>query len=154
VKITLTPSGAGATPFILADDSVRVVLPNPQLASGSGGQNKEGFVNRQKRLVQKTHLFRAAYALAVPRYNLENRFSFTVQRSFSAVEDCLAFIAGHPDNVPAQGGVKLENQTTTGVIVRYLPNAVVESVECAQHQGLSCNVTYAICGNGPWQNSP
>jgi hypothetical protein len=152
VKITITPTGG--TAFTLADDSVSVVAASPQLSMGSGGQVKEGFVNKQKRRVQASPLFRAPYLLKIPRFNFQNRLSFTVQRSFSSVEDCLAFIAGHPDNVPAQGEIHIQNNTSNGETQRYLPSAVVESVECTQHSGLSCNFTYTISGNGAWQTAP
>jgi hypothetical protein len=150
--ITITPGGGDA--FVLGDDSVSVVPPGAQLTLGCGGQIKEGFVNKQKRQVQTSPLLRAAYALIVPRFNLENRFSFTVQRSFSTVEDCLGFIAGHPDSVPTQGEIYIQNTTDTGETQRYLPNAVVESVEITQHVGLACNTLYTVSGNGAWQTQP
>jgi hypothetical protein len=151
VKITITPPGGSA--FVLADDAVSVVL-GANFTGGTGGQLREGFVNKQKRAGQKSPLFRAAYLLNVPRFNLENRLAFTVQRSFQTVEACVAFIAFHPDNVPVQGEITITNQSATGLITRYLPNAVVESVECTQHVGLSCNFRYSLSGNGPWQTSP
>jgi hypothetical protein len=152
VKITITPSG-GAAAFVLADDSVSVVL-GANFSAGTGGQVREGFVNKQKRTGQKSPLFRAAYLQNFPRFNLENRLAFTVQRSFQTVEACVAFIAFHPDNVPVQGEIAVTSQSATGLITRYLPNAVVESVECTQHAGLSCNFRYSLCGNGAWQTSP
>jgi hypothetical protein len=152
MKITITPAGSSAA-FVLADDTVSVVL-GANFTAGTGGQVKEGFVNKQKRAAQKSLLFRAAYLLNVPRFNLENRVAFTVQRSFQTVEACVAFIAFHPDNVPVQGEIALTNQSATGLITRYLPNAVVESVQCTLHTGLSCNFRYSISGNGAWQTSP
>jgi hypothetical protein len=152
VKITITPSGS-STAFVLADDAVSVVL-GANFTGGAGGQVREGFINKQNRAVQKSPLFRAAYLLNIPRFNLENRLAFTVQRTFQTVEACFAFIAFHPDNVPTQGEIALTNQSATGLITRYLPNAVVESVECTHHAGLSCNFRYSIRGNGAWQSSP
>jgi hypothetical protein len=152
MKITIT--AIGGTAFLLGDDSVGVVPTGPQLSVGCGGQIKEGFVNKQKRQIQTSPLFRAAYALVIPRFNLQNRFSFTVQRSFTSVEDCLSFIAGHPDSVPTQGEIQIQNVTSLGETLRYLPAAVVESVEITQHVGLSCNTQYTISGNGAWQTEP
>jgi hypothetical protein len=152
MNISITPAGSSAA-FVLADDTVSVVL-GAIFTAGTGGQVREGFVNKQKRARQKSLLFRAAYLLNVPRFNLENRLAFTVQRSFETVEACVAFIAFHPDNVPVQGEIAVTNQSATGLITRYLPNAVIESVECTQHAGLSCNFRYSICGNGAWQTSP
>jgi hypothetical protein len=152
VKITIT-SSSNTTAFVLADDTVSVVI-GANFAAGTGGQVMEGFVNKQKRAGQKSLLFRAPYLLNVPRFNLENRLAFTVQRSFQTVEACVAFISFHPDNVPVQGEIAITNQSTTGLITRFLPNAVVESVECTRHSGLSCNFRYSICGNGAWQTSP
>jgi hypothetical protein len=152
MKITLTPSG-GAASFVLADDTAGIVA-GMNFAGGAGGQVREGFVNKQKRQVQKTPLFRAPYQLNIPRFNLENRLQFTVQRAFQTVEDCLAFIAAHPDTVPTQGEVCITNQSTTGQISRYLPNAVVESVECVKHIGASCDFTYVISAGNAWQSSP
>src|SRR5579863_5721959 len=146
MKITITP--IGGTAFVLGDDSAGVVPAGPQLSVGCGGQIREGFVNKQKRQIQTSPLFRAAYALVIPRFNLQNRFSFTVQRSFTSVEDCLAFIAGHPDSVPAEGEIQIQNVTSLGETLRYLPNAVIEQVEITQHVGLSCNTQYTISGNG------
>jgi len=120
---------------------------------GAGGQIKEGFVNRQKRRVQGSPLFRSAYLLNIARANLENRFKFTVQRSFQTLEACVAFIALHPDTVPASGEIILTSQSSTGVVMRYLPSAVVETVECVRQIGLSCDFQYVIAGNGPWQTT-
>ncbi len=152
MKITITPTGG--TAFVLGDDSVGVVPAGPQLAVGCGGQIKEGFVNKQKRQVQTSPLFRAAYALVIPRCNLQIRFTFTVQRSFNSVEDCLGFIAGHPDSVPTEGEIQIQNVTSVGETLRYLPAAVVETVEITQHVGLSCNTQYTVSGNGAWQTAP
>jgi hypothetical protein len=156
MKITITPGGvgnSGSSAFVLADDSAAIVIGST-FTAGAGGQIKEGFVNKQKRQVQTSPLLRAAYALVIARFNLQNRFAFTVQRSFQTIESCVAFIAFHPDSVPTQGEITLDNQSATGRILRFLPNAVIESVECAQHVGLSCNFTYTVSGNGQWQTSP
>jgi hypothetical protein len=156
MKITITPgSVASATGpvFTLADDATAIVIGST-FTAGAGGQIKEGFVNKQTRQVQASPLFRAAYALIIPRFNLQNRFSFTVQRTFQTVESCIAFIAFHPDSVPTQGEITVDNQSATGRILRYLPSAAIETVECAQHVGVSCNFTYSISGNGAWQTSP
>jgi hypothetical protein len=152
VKITITPAG-GTAAFVLADDAVSVFL-GANFSAGTGGQVREGFINKQKRTAQKSLLFRAAYLLNIPRYNLLNSLSFSVQRSFQTVENCISFIAYHPDSVPVQGEICIQEQSTTGLITRYLPNAVVDSVECTQHTGLSCNFKYSLSGNGPWQTSP
>jgi hypothetical protein len=151
VKIILTP--AGAPGFVLGDDSVSLVI-GTNFSSGAGGQIKEGFVNKQKRRVQKSPLFRAAYLLNIARSNLENRFAFTVQRSFQTLEACVAFIALHPDSVPVTGEITLTSQSASGLVMRYLPNAVVETVACVRQIGLSCDFQYTIAGNGPWQSSP
>jgi hypothetical protein len=139
--------------FILGDDAVSVVIGG-NFNGGAGGQIKEGFVNKQNRRVQKSALFRGAYLLNISRGNLENRFAFTVQRSFQTLEACVAFIAFHPDSVPAAGEISLSSQSATGFVLRYLPAAVVESVECIRQIGLSCDFTYTIAGNGAWQTSP
>ena len=151
MKITLTP--AGAPPFLLGDDAVSLVI-GANFSGGAGGQIREGFVNKQKRRVQKRPLFRAAYLLNVPRANLENRFAFTVQRSFQTLEACVAFIAFHPDSVPTAGEITLSSQSAAGLVLRYLPAAVVERVECVRQIGLSCDFQYTIAGNGPWQSTP
>src|SRR5271157_4575977 len=136
MKIILTPTGG--TPFVLGDDSVTVVA-GTSFGAGAGGQIKEGFVNKQKRRVQNSPLFRAAYLLNIPRSNLENRFAFTVQRSFQTLEACVAFISFHPDSVPTAGEITLTSQSAAGVVMRYLPAAVVERVECVRQIGLSCD---------------
>jgi hypothetical protein len=151
MNITITPTGGSA--FTLANDSVAVVV-GATFTSGASGQIREGFVNKQKRTAQKSPLFRAAYLLNIPRFNLLNSLRFTVQRSFQTVENCLSFIAFHPDSVPVQGEICIQEQSTTGLITRYLPNAVVDSVECTGHTGLACNFQYCISGNGAWQSSP
>ena len=151
VKILLTPTNG--TAFTLGDDSVTLIV-GTNFSAGAGGQIREGFVNKQKRRVQRSPLFRAAYQLDVARFNLENKFTFTVQRSFQTLEACVAFIALHPDSVPTTGEITLSSQSTFGQILRYLPAAVVESVECARHIGLSCDFKYNILGNGPWQSTP
>jgi hypothetical protein len=151
VKISIAQASSG--PFVLGDDTVTVITTTSYLA-GAGGQIKEGFVNKQKRQVQRTPLFRAAYLLNVARYNLENRFTFTVQRSFPTLETCAAFIAFHPDSVPTSGEITIDNQSATGRVLSYLPGAVIETVECVQQIGLSCDFRYTIAGNGPWQTTP
>jgi hypothetical protein len=151
VKITLTP--AGGTAFVLGDDTVSVVI-GTNFSAGAGGQIKEGFVNKQKRRVQGSPLFRAAYVLNIARANLENRFAFTVQRSFQTLEACMAFIAFHPDSVPTAGEITLTSQSASGLVIRYLPGAVVEQIECIQQIGLGCDFQYMVAGNGPWQTTP
>jgi hypothetical protein len=138
---------------VLGDDTVSLVT-GTNFSGGAGGQIREGFVNKQKRLVQSSPLFRAAYLLNIPRANLENRFAFSVMRSFQTLEACVAFIAFHPDSVPAAGEITLTSQSASGLVMRYLPAAVVESVECIRQIGLSCDFQYAIAGNGPWQTAP
>ena len=66
----------------------------------------------------------------------------------------MAFIAFHPDSVPTTGEITVTSQSPSGLILRYLPAAVVESVECVRQIGLSCDFKYTIAGNGPWQTSP
>lgn len=151
MKITITP--AGGTPFVLGDDSVPQII-GVNFSAGAGGQITEGFVNKQKRQVQSVPLFRSAYLLNIARANLENRFAFTVQRSFQTLEACVAFIALHPDSVPTAGEITLTSQSPGGLILRYLPSAIVESAECLRQIGLSCDFQYLIAGNGPWQTSP
>lgn len=151
MKITITPIGGSS--FVLGDDAVTQVV-GMSFSSGAGGQILEGFVNKQKRQVQSTPLFRSAYLLNIARANLENRFAFTVQRSFQTLEACVAFIALHPDSVPTAGEIILTSQSATGVVMRYLPAAVVESVECVRQIGLSCDFQYIIAGNGAWQSAP
>ncbi len=151
MKITLTPTSG--VPFVLGDDAVSVVI-GTGFSAGAGGQIQEGFVNKQKRQAQRGPLFRAAYALNLARFNLENRFSFTVQRSFQNLEACVAFIAFHPDSVPVSGEITLTSQSGTGLVVRYLPAAVVETVQCTRQIGLSCDFQYTVAGNGPWQTTP
>lgn len=138
---------------MLGDDAVTLIIGS-NFTAGAGGQIKEGFVNKQKRRVQKSPLFRAAYALNLARLNLENRFTFTVQRSFQSLENCVAFIAFHPDSVPVSGEITVSSQSSSGSIMRYLPGAVVESVVCVRQIGLSCDFQYIITGNGPWQTTP
>ena len=70
------------------------------------------------------------------------------------MEACVAFIAFHPDSVPTTGEITLTSQSTTGLVLRYLPSAIVESVECLRQIGLSCDFQYTITGNGPWQTTP
>jgi hypothetical protein len=155
LKITITTPSVGASGaiiFTLADDSISPVL-GATFTTGAGGQIKEGFVNKQKRLVQTSPLFRAAYQASFPRFNLENRFAFTVQRTFQTTENCISFIAFHPDNVPVQGEITINEQSTTCLIARYLPDAIVELVECTSHTGAACDFQYTISGNGPWQTS-
>jgi hypothetical protein len=151
MKITITPTGGAA--FTLADDSVNTIV-STSWPMGATGQIKESFLNKQKRTSQKSPLFRSAYLLNIPRFNLLNQINFTVQRSFQTVENCISFIAFHPDSVPVQGEITIQEQSTTGMIARYLPNAVVDSVECTMHSGCACNFQYAISGNGAWQTSP
>jgi hypothetical protein len=160
VKITITVpnvGAAGATTFVLADDSVSVVPgsnASTNFTNGAGGLQKEGLCNKQKRTVQKSPTFRAPYQTSFPRYNLANSFSFSVQRSFQTPEACMAFVRSHADNVPVQGEITVLESSATGQSASYLPNALVESIETIQHQEQACLTRYTISGNGAWQTTP
>src|ERR1019366_3075268 len=96
MKITITAAGGRA--FVLADD-------------GIGATVQDGFRPKQTRLLQRQRLFRAAYKANVPRYNLEKRLRFVVERPFGTVEFCLYFMAEHAARVPAQGNLVLYNRS-------------------------------------------
>jgi len=135
MKITIT--AAGGTAYVLADDA-------------SGATVQDGFRPKQTRILQSQGLFRGGYKLNLPRYNLENRLTFVVERVFSTVEAALNFIAQHADAVPAQGKVVLYHRSGTGQAMRTLSNAVVAKVECVEHVGVSCKFQYTIAGNSAW----
>lgn len=153
MKITLTPSG-GAQAFVLADDSISRIAATVSPAVGGGGSLAEGFVPVQERIVQVTPLARAPYAFIAPRYNLKNSLTLTVNRTFSSVEMCLNFLATHPAAVPASGVLALQSVTASGTIERFLPNAVLQSVKCLAHTGVSCRFQYTFIAPNPWQNTP
>ena len=137
MKIILTPSGGAA--FVLGDDAVSVVVGG-NFSGGAGGQIREGFVNKQKRQVQRSALFRGAYLLNLARGNWENRFAFTVQRSFQTLEACVAFIAFHPDSVPMAGEISLSSQSGTGQsMMTKLKHCVAPEAEPAGAQARLCN---------------
>jgi hypothetical protein len=136
MKITITE--AGGTAFVLADDA-------------SGATVQDGFCPKQTRILQSQGLFRAAYKANLARYNLENRLSFVVERTFATVEAALSFIGSHADETPAQGTLTVYNLSSRGQIRRSLANAVVAEVECVEHVGVSCKFRYTIAGNGAWQ---
>ncbi|HZM01554.1 MAG TPA: hypothetical protein VFC44_00900, partial [Candidatus Saccharimonadales bacterium] len=60
ISIALTSSSV----FVLGDDTITLIV-GTNFAAGAGGQIKEGFVNKQKRQVQRAPLFRAAYVFNV-----------------------------------------------------------------------------------------
>ena len=153
MKITLT-SAAGAQAFVLADDSVSRITVAVNPATGAGGNIAEGFVPAQERLVQATPLLRAPYQLIASRYNLKTSLTITVNRTFATIEMCLNFLATHPGAVPAGGELELQNTTPTGTIMRFLPNAVLQSVKCLAHTGASCRFQYTFIAPNPWQNTP
>jgi len=136
MKITMTAAGGNA--FVLADDA-------------SGATMQDGFRPKQTRIMQSQALFRAAYKASVARFNLENRLSFTVERTFKTVELCLNFIAWHADQVPVSGTLTVYNRSGTGQTSRALANAVVCDIECVEHVGVSCKFQYTVAGNGAWQ---
>jgi hypothetical protein len=135
MKITIT--AAGGTAFVLADDA-------------SGATVQDGFRPKQTRILQRQALFRAAYRANIPRYNLENRLRFVVERTFGTVEAALGFIGRHADETPAQGTLTVYNLSGRGQSRRILANAVVAEVECVEHVGVSCKFQYTIAGNGSW----
>jgi hypothetical protein len=149
LKITVTLTGI-ATPFVLGDDTVTTITAS-SWPNGAGGAILEGFINKQKRELQRTLMFQSAYLLDIPKFNWENAFSFTVQRSFNSLANCIYFIANHPDTVPAGGEITLSNN---GSNLRYLPSATIDSVECVRQIGLSCDFRYAVSAGNPWQSSP
>lgn len=117
----------------------------------AGATMQDGFRPRQTRIVQSSPLFRAAYKSTLPRYNLENRLSFVVERVFATVEAVLNFMASHADQVPVAGTLALYHLSGTGQTARSLPNAVVVEIECVEHVGVSCKFQYTVAGNGGWQ---
>jgi hypothetical protein len=150
VKLTITPTGG--TAFLLADGTTAPIVAT-SWANGAGGLVREGFLNKQRRIVQIQPLFRAAYPFLAARFNWQGYWQFTVQRTFSTAEQCFAFVAVHPDSVPASGEIWLSNNSSTGVINRYLPGAVIETVECIDQKEVACDFLYTIKTNSPWQSS-
>src|SRR5580658_5748659 len=103
-KITMaSPAVAGATStFTFADMTAGMLVigtsPGVTFPNGANGFGPtDGMSIRQARQVQKTQLFRSAYTLVLPRYNLLNTWSFSVERSFQTAEACAAFVIAHPD---------------------------------------------------------
>ena len=122
------------------------------LADDAGGATaRDGFCPKQTRILQSQPLFRGSYKANLPRFNLENRLKFVVERTFGTVEAALSFIASHADGLPAQGTLTVYNLSARGQISRSLPNAVLEEVECVEHVGVSCKFQYTIAGNGAWE---
>ena len=136
MKITMTVAGGNA--FVLADDA-------------NGATVQDGFRPKQTRILQSQALFRAAYKAGLARFNLENRLSFVVERTFGTVELCLNFIAWHADQVPVSGTLTIYNRSGTGQATRTLANAIVQNVECVEHVGVGCKFQYSIAGNGAWE---
>ena len=147
MNITITSPGLPL--FLLGDDTISQITITSWPA-GIGGAIKEGFLNKQKRQVQTASLVRSAYALGIPRFNAQNKFAFTVQRTFSTIPLCIKFIGTHPDTVPASGEIAISEK---GVAILFSPNAIVESIECVKVVGCSCDFQYGILCNGPWQTT-
>jgi len=136
MRITITPTGGKA--FVLADEA-------------TGAMVQDGFRPGQTRLTQSQALFRAPYKTNLPRFNLENRLRFVVERTFATMEAALSFIATHADQVPVQGTVTLYHATARGQTSRSLPGAVVTDIQCLEHIGVSCRFQYTVAGNSAWQ---
>lgn len=115
-----------------------------------GATVRDGFCPKQTRILQSQPLFRGSYKANLPRFNLENRLQFTVERVFATAEAALNFMASHADQVPVAGTLTLYNLSGAGQVSRSLANAVVEEVECVEHVGVSCKFQYTIAGNGAW----
>jgi len=130
-------TAAGGKAFVLADDA-------------SGATVQDGFRPKQTRMLQSAALFRGSYQANLARFNLENRLTFVVERTFGTVEETLSFIGSHADEAPAQGTLTVYNLSARGQIRRSLANAVVSQVECVEHIGVSCKFQYVIAGNGAW----
>lgn len=153
MQILITPTGLSA--FTLGDDTTAMPILTTAWAAGLGGQIVvDGFLAKQKRSVQVTDLFRSAYPFITPRFNWLNSFTFTVHREFSTAQNCIAFIAFHPDSIPAGGEITLSHSSSTGVIRRYLPNAVISQPECVDHKGVKCRFRYTIQAANAWQTAP
>jgi hypothetical protein len=153
MKITLTPPG-GAQAFVLADDSVSRVVATVSPSIGAGGSLAEGFVPVQERAVQVTPLARSPYVFIAPRFNLKNGLTLTVSRTFATVEMCVNFLAAHSAAAPASGLLELQSVTASGTILRFLPNAVLQSVKCLSHTGVTCRFQYILIASNPWQTIP
>lgn len=159
MKITLLPVGNSPTPFVFADDTVGEISTGYPWTNGVGGICKEGFLPGQRRAVQGVEYFRGLFKGNIPRGQLENSLKFTVQRTFNTLDNALAFLASHADNVPESG---LLIMTLTGIGTRYLQNAVVQDIQTTLHKGVSCDTTYSIVGSydpvlqtgGAWQLTP
>ena len=134
-----------------------VIATSPTAAFPSGANGfgpMDGMSIKQNRQVQKSSIFRGASQLVIPRYNPINSWVFSVERSFSTPEAAASFVISHPDAVPFQGELIVQQFSATGSILRYQPLAVVESVEITKHQEVGCVARYALAFNGPWQTSP
>jgi hypothetical protein len=155
MKISITPPGGG-TPFVLADDSApRFFPPAVNFASGLGGVIVDGFLPSQTRMDQVSPLVRAAHPFIAPRYNVTNSMKFTVARAFSNANDCLNFLSGHADSVPVFGEITLQQQSSAGgLLLRYLPNCSVRAIECVNHTGASCRISYSLFAAAAWQTNP
>jgi hypothetical protein len=136
MRITITPAGGKA--FVLADEA-------------AGAMVRDGFRPGQTRVTQSQALFRAPYKTNIPRFNLENRLRFVVERTFATVEAALNFMATHADQVPVQGTVTMYHLTARGQTSRSLASAVVLDIQCIEHIGVSCRFQYTIAGNSAWQ---
>jgi len=150
MKISI--SAPGQAPFVLADDAAGVLGGNgwPQ---GAGGQIRDGFLNQHERRVQSVDLIRAPFRTNLPRFNLENRLEFVVERAFATVAACQLFIARHPGQAPAQGLLAVQYQAADGVVNLYLKNAVIQSIRCQRQVGVSCLFYYLLRGNSDWSTS-
>ena len=146
------------TPFVIAQDGAGTIAVGYPWASGVGGICKEGFMPGQKRTIQAVEYFRGQFTGNIPRGQLTNSLKFTVQRAFTTLDLCLAFLWTHAANVPLSGCLQV---TLTGIGTTYLPNAVLQDVQTVKHTGSSCDLTYSFVGSynpvtgigGPWQNT-
>ncbi|HWD18141.1 MAG TPA: hypothetical protein VHB20_02590 [Verrucomicrobiae bacterium] len=150
MKITIT--GAGLQAFLLADDAAGV-LEGSGWPQGAGGQVRDGFLNQHERKIQSADLARAPYRTNTPRFNLENRLEFVVERSFSTTAGCQLFIAQHPGQIPAQGLLNVAHQAADGVVNLYLKNAVVQWAKCRRQTGVTCLFQYLVRGNSDWSTN-
>jgi hypothetical protein len=128
-------------------------LSTTVLGDDSAGEMISGWLPGIEAEVQPIDLLRAEWKRFASRGNAATEMAFVTDRAKSDYGEALRFIADHLRTVPRQGLVQV-SLTGTQSFSWYLKDAVLRSVKCVRHSGVSFLFQYVIIGGEPLATNP
>jgi len=125
---------------------MRITINQIILADDAAPARVRAFRLESARRVQEGTFIRAAAARFFDRANARTRVSFEVVRTHASVREAEAFLLGHERDVPGTGLAVFTALGDAGqAVTRYLPDAVVETIE-GSGAGTSTRHQYVLLG--------